>query len=153
MLVAGGLLWQVGWAELAFGLIAIILVRPLCGWLALIGSDVTLRERAVISIYGIRGIGSVYYLAYGLGHGGFEGAHSAWSALALIILLSVLLHGATASPVMNRLDRVTGREVSRGPAGFALRSRLSAAARRSGSAAPTAAAPAASAARRAWHSR
>lgn len=105
MLVAGGLLWGVGWREFAFALIAIVLVRPLCGWLALIGSDVTCGERAVISVYGIRGIGSIYYLSYGLGHASFEGAFSAWSTMALIILLSVLLHGATVSPVMARLER------------------------------------------------
>lgn len=105
MLVAGGLLWGIGWRELAFGLIAIMLVRPLAGWLSLLGSGAATSERAVISVYGIRGIGSMYYLAYGLGHGGFDGDQSAWSALALIILLSVLLHGATVSPVMRRLDR------------------------------------------------
>jgi len=105
MLIAGGLLWGVGWRELAFGLIAIVVVRPLSGWIALIGTGVATGERAVISVYGIRGIGSIYYLAYGLGHASFEGARSAWSTLSLIILLSILLHGATVSPVMRRLER------------------------------------------------
>lgn len=105
MLVAGGLLRGAGWREFAFAVVAIVLVRPLCGWIALWGSRTSRGERAVISIYGIRGIGSIYYLAYGLGHGSFESPGMVWATLSLIILLSVLLHGASASPVMRWLER------------------------------------------------
>lgn len=105
MLAAGGLLRGAGWREFAFALAAIVLVRPFCGWIALWGSRTSRGERAVISIYGIRGIGSIYYLAYGLGHGSFESPGMVWATLSLIILLSVLLHGASASPVMRWLER------------------------------------------------
>ncbi|MFN3670959.1 MAG: cation:proton antiporter [Bosea sp. (in: a-proteobacteria)] len=105
MLVAGGLLRGAGWREFAFAVVAIVLVRPLCGWIALWGSRTSRGERAVISIYGIRGIGSIYYLAYGMGHGSFESPSMVWATLSLIILLSVLLHGASASPVMRWLER------------------------------------------------
>lgn len=62
-------------------------------------------KKAVISVYGIRGVGSIYYLAYAAGHGAFDDADLLWSVVAFIILVSIILHGATASPVMAWLDR------------------------------------------------
>ncbi len=69
----------------------------------------------MISFYGIRGLGSVYYLAYGLQKGGFEAPDLLWSTMAFIVLVSILLHGATVTPIMRYLDRrqvsgITGRE-------------------------------------------
>jgi NhaP-type Na+/H+ or K+/H+ antiporter len=62
-------------------------------------------EKAVIAFFGIRGLGSAYYLAYGLGVATFERPDLLWSALGLVILISVVLHGATVTPVMRYLDR------------------------------------------------
>jgi NhaP-type Na+/H+ or K+/H+ antiporter len=58
-----------------------------------------------ISFFGIRGIGSVYYLAYGLQEGAFEKPDLLWGATGFIILVSIVLHGITVTPVMRRLDR------------------------------------------------
>jgi NhaP-type Na+/H+ or K+/H+ antiporter len=59
----------------------------------------------VIAFFGIRGLGSVYYLAYGVNHGDFEREVSIWSTLGLVILVSIVLHGVTVTPLMKRLDR------------------------------------------------
>ncbi len=80
------------------------MVRPLAGLIGFAGSDRALPERAAISFYGIRGLGSVYYLAYGLQRETFEQLPLLWSTAAFIILVSILLHGATVTPVMRRLD-------------------------------------------------
>ena len=58
----------------------------------------------MISFYGIRGLGSVYYLSYALQKGSFEAPDLLWSTLAFIVLVSILLHGATITPVMHYLD-------------------------------------------------
>ena len=68
-LTSSSLLHHLGWMGALFGLLAIFVVRPLCGWLSLVGAQLPNDERAVISFYGIRGVGSVYYLAYAFGHG------------------------------------------------------------------------------------
>jgi NhaP-type Na+/H+ or K+/H+ antiporter len=64
----------------------------------------------VISVFGIRGLGTIYYLAYALGHARFEHADLLWSTASLTILLSIFLHGTTVTPVLSFLDRRSGRD-------------------------------------------
>jgi NhaP-type Na+/H+ or K+/H+ antiporter len=104
-LATGGLLQALGWDGVAFGILALFVVRPLSGWIGLSGAVLPADKKAVISIYGIRGVGSVYYLAYAAGHGVFPDADPIWSVVAFIVLVSIVLHGATASPVMAWIDR------------------------------------------------
>ncbi len=108
-LTDGGLLSALTWPAAVFGLTAIFLVRPLSGWIGLAGAGCPAPERAAISFYGIRGMGTVYYLAYALERRPFEQAPLVWSTAAFIILVSILLHGATVTPIMRRLDAMRGR--------------------------------------------
>lgn len=111
--IARGLLAGIGWAEVAVALAFLILVRPLSGWLALARGKTGPRERIAISFFGIRGIGSLYYLAYALGKGGFGAqADYLWSVVGLVVAASVVLHGATTAPVMQRLDRLRERRAA-----------------------------------------
>jgi sodium/hydrogen antiporter len=50
-------------------------------------------------------LGSIYYLAYALNHGAFENPNRLWGAVGLVILISILLHGITVTPMMAWLDR------------------------------------------------
>lgn len=104
MLVAGGLLARVGWAEALYAIVAVFVVRPLVGWFSLAGAKCPGLERLIISFFGIRGLGSVFYLAYGVNHGRFEQEDALWSTLGLVILVSIVLHGVTVTPIMRRLD-------------------------------------------------
>lgn len=104
-LSTGGLLGALSWEGIAFGSIALFIVRPLSGWIGMAGVVLPSDKKAVISVYGIRGVGSIYYLAYAMGHGGFSDGHRIWSVVAFVILVSIVMHGATASPVMAWLDR------------------------------------------------
>lgn len=108
--IGGGLLRDLTWAGIAFALLVIFVVRPLCGWISLLGHDQPAAERAVISIFGIRGLGTIYYLAYASGHAAFEGAGLLWSTAGLTILLSIVLHGVSVSPILGFLDRRSGRD-------------------------------------------
>ena len=108
-LAAGGLLEALSWEVFAFAALAIFVVRPASGMIGLIGSSCPLGDRAVVSFFGIRGLGSFYYLAYGLGHGKFEDPDLLWSAVSLVVLISIVLHGVTVTPVMRYLDRQAGR--------------------------------------------
>jgi sodium/hydrogen antiporter len=101
----GGLFRAVSFEVVVYALLAVFLVRPLSGWISLLGRDQRLDEKAVISFFGIRGLGSAYYLAYGLGHAKFEQPDLLWSTTGLIVLISILLHGTTVTPVMRYLDR------------------------------------------------
>jgi sodium/hydrogen antiporter len=102
---SGGLLGGLSWSVAIFAICTIFIVRPLFGWISLAGTSMPADEKAVIAFFGIRGLGSAYYLAYGLGVATFERPDLLWSALGLVILISVVLHGATVTPVMRYLDR------------------------------------------------
>ena len=108
--IVGGLLSQVGWVEIGAALIILFVVRPVTGLLGLIGAKATSREKLIIAFFGIRGVGSFYYLAYGLNHGEFADADRLWTILSLVVVMSVVLHGLTVTPVMRRLDRTHGRD-------------------------------------------
>lgn len=108
----GGVLRDVSWPVVAFAVLALFLVRPAIGWISLLGRKEPADEKAVIAFFGIRGIGSAYYLAYALGRADFESPNLLWSALALTVLISIVLHGVTVTPVMLYLDRRRERQAA-----------------------------------------
>ncbi|KNH18396.1 cation transporter [Arthrobacter sp. ZBG10] len=109
--IARGLLAGVGLAEVLVALAFLLVVRPVAGWLGLLGGKTGPRERIALSFFGIRGIGSLYYLAYALAEGQFGGqARELWAFVGLVVALSIVIHGATTSPLMNRLDRLRERK-------------------------------------------
>ena len=109
-LVPGGVLAAIGWPSVAFALLALFVVRPLCGWVCLAGLGLPRSERAVIAFFGIRGLGTVYYLAFALGQAPFEAAPVLWGTAGLTVLISIVLHGVTVTPVLAYLDRTSGRD-------------------------------------------
>jgi NhaP-type Na+/H+ or K+/H+ antiporter len=108
--LAGGLLAKIGWVEIGYALAVLFLIRPLAGLVSLVGSPATLPEKLTLSFFGIRGIGSIYYLAYALNGANFAEPDRLWAIVGLIVLLSVFLHGLTVTPAMRLLDRTHGRD-------------------------------------------
>jgi NhaP-type Na+/H+ or K+/H+ antiporter len=102
--VARGLLAGVGVAEVTLAAVFLLLVRPLSGQIGLARGRTGRWERWVIAFFGVRGIGSLYYAAYGIEEGHFANPEQIWSVVGLIVLGSVVLHGVLATPVMDRLD-------------------------------------------------
>lgn len=108
--LANEILLPLRWSDV-FGAMAIILiVRPVAGLLGLWGSRIPVSERIALAFFGIRGVGSFYYLAYALNHGKFHDAERIWAIVGLVILFSVVLHGLSVTSIMRRLDRSQGRD-------------------------------------------
>ncbi|GAB6987341.1 cation:proton antiporter [Nocardioides pyridinolyticus] len=102
--VTRGLLASLDWRGVALGVALVVVIRPLAGYLGLSwGSDLERRERWAIAFFGVRGVGSVYYLAYAAGHAPEFGSDWLWSTVSFTIVLSVFVHGVLAAPVMQRL--------------------------------------------------
>ena len=104
-----GLLASLDWRGVAIGLALIFLVRPAAGLLGLAPfgsrtSPLTGPQRRAAAFFGVRGVGSIYYLAYAAGEVEDFGADWLWSTVGFTIVASVLVHGALASPVMRRVD-------------------------------------------------
>lgn len=114
--LTNGLLAALTWQAAVVAVLLVLVVRPATALLALtipLGrkddarvDDATLgpRERAATAFFGVRGIGSIYYLAYATGQTEFERLPELWSAVGVAITLSVAIHGVTATPAMRWLD-------------------------------------------------
>ncbi len=63
----------------------------------------------MVGIFGIRGVGTFFYLSYALGHAEIPDAPLLWATAAFVVIISVVLHGVAATPVMERLDRMHER--------------------------------------------
>ncbi|WP_163399074.1 cation:proton antiporter [Flavobacterium fluviatile] len=85
-------------------LVVIFVIRPLGGWIALNRTNLSTYEKIVLSFYGIRGIGSIFYLVYALGEATFEDTPKLIQVTICIIGLSVLIHGSTSRLVQKKLD-------------------------------------------------
>lgn len=103
--VATGLLAGTTWRDVLVALVVLLVVRPAAGLIALAHGSTGPRERMVISFFGVRGVGSVFYVAYALEHGQFLEPGAVWRVVGLVVVGSILLHGLSASPAMHLVDR------------------------------------------------
>lgn len=112
--VAGGLLEPLDWPLVLTALILVFVVRPFAGIVGLVGlKRAPWRERLTISFFGIRGIGSLYYLIYAFNEGSFVGSDRLWAVVSLVILISIVVHGVAATPVTAKLDELRQRDKER----------------------------------------
>lgn len=108
--LVSGLLAPLTLTEVAIALIILLVVRPAAGLIGLLGFKADASEKLTLAFFGIRGVGSVYYLAYGLNHMDIAGGDRLWAIVGLVILLSVFLHGLSVTPAMRLIDRLQGRD-------------------------------------------
>jgi NhaP-type Na+/H+ or K+/H+ antiporter len=112
--VVRGLLAPLTWQTVLLAVAVVLVVRPLTAWLALRGGPGSEREKFAIAGFGIRGIGSFYYIGYATAEVAFPGVEQVWAAAGLIVVVSVVVHGVAATPVMRRLDRARGTSPATG---------------------------------------
>ena len=99
-----GLLDHLTWKGALLGLIFLFVIRPLSAYVAIYKDHCSIKEKLAISFFGIRGIGSFFYLAFALNQLAFADGDTLWSVVGFIVLVSVVLHGITANRVMDHLD-------------------------------------------------
>ncbi|MEJ7798613.1 MAG: cation:proton antiporter [Solirubrobacteraceae bacterium] len=85
--------------------VLLLVIRPLATAIAFIGSSVSAADRAFIAWFGVRGIGSLYYVAIALGLGilSSDEARTLFWTVAVCVVVSIVVHGVTASPLTRRL--------------------------------------------------
>jgi NhaP-type Na+/H+ or K+/H+ antiporter len=94
------------WRALPLGLALFALIRPLSVWLVFPRRLVSPPQRRLLGWFGIRGIGSLYYLCYALNHQLQESARDDVTNLTLsVVALSILIHGLTTQPLLSRYER------------------------------------------------
>lgn len=82
-------------------------VRPLAATIGLIGAPVSSLQRGLIAWFGIRGIGGIYYLMYAFAHGLSGPTAQRVAAFTLtVVAASVIVHGVSVTPLMDRYERI-----------------------------------------------
>lgn len=92
-------------ANALIGAALVFVIRPVTAWAALRGTALNRRERLVVAFYGVRGIGSIYYLAYAGHHAELVNEYELWATVAFTILLSTIVHGLTAGVALDRATK------------------------------------------------
>lgn len=91
----------VGWLLVP---LLLVVIRPLAVAVSLVGSRMTGSERAFVGWFGVRGIGSLYYVAVVIGAGVLSEAEERtlfWTVVAVVVT-SIVAHGVTAAPLSRR---------------------------------------------------
>jgi NhaP-type Na+/H+ or K+/H+ antiporter len=119
-LIGAGLVFIVGvavipafsWSGVLVAAALFFVIRPASAWLSTAGLRAPWQRRLLMGWFGIRGLGSLNYLAYALTHGldGHAGTMLA-EAVLTVVALSILVHGVTTTPLMTWRARALARKV------------------------------------------
>jgi NhaP-type Na+/H+ or K+/H+ antiporter len=109
--LVSGILDQLTWPMALFAIIFVLLICPLTGFISLVGTKLHVKEKFGISFFGIKGMGSFFYLAFALKQTNFAFGEQIWSMVAFIVLLSIFVHGLTATPFMEKIGKEFTQEV------------------------------------------
>lgn len=106
VLLVGGMLflnyWN--WQSVSLAVFVFVVARPVSVAIGLIGTQTSWRVRGIAGWFGVRGIGSVYYLMYAIQHGLPEALARELTYLTLIVVtLSIVVHGTSVKPLLNLL--------------------------------------------------
>ena len=89
-------------SAIGFMALLFLVIRPVSVWLGLLGAPVSRDQRIMIAWFGIRGIGSVYYLMYAIHHGLPRPLADQIMAITLAaVTVSIVLHGVSVRPMMH----------------------------------------------------
>ena len=108
VITVGALLWAVQWQMAHWGFVALlfVLIRPLAVGVGLAASPVSRGQRWLIGWFGIRGVGSLYYLMFAVNHGLDPALAQRLTALTLAaIVVSIVVHGVSVTPLMNAYEK------------------------------------------------
>jgi NhaP-type Na+/H+ or K+/H+ antiporter len=108
VITVGALLWAMQWHMAHWGFVALLLlvIRPLSVRVGLAGSPISRNQRWLIGWFGIRGVGSLYYLMYAVNHGLDPAIAQKLGALTLaVILTSIVVHGVSVTPLMAAYEK------------------------------------------------
>jgi NhaP-type Na+/H+ or K+/H+ antiporter len=83
-----------------------LLIRPVSVYLGLLGTKLDRTQRGLVAWFGVRGVGSIYYLMYALEHGVSGESAKLLTGLTLsVVAASVVLHGVSVTPLMRLYER------------------------------------------------
>ena len=109
-IIATGGLHDLTWAGVGTGLLLLFVIRPVAGLLSFLPTNIATVEKLAISYFGIRGVGSLYYLAYAHNSDYFPDIDAIWSVVNFTMLVSIFIHGLSVKPILIWVDKSMGRD-------------------------------------------
>ena len=116
VIAIGALLWAVDWNRAVWWFVPLLLlvIRPFAVALGLARSSASASQRVLIGWFGIRGIGSLYYLMYAINHGLDRALADVLTSLTLsVVVASIVLHGVSVTPLMGMYEKTMVRRSKR----------------------------------------
>lgn len=106
-LLGGMLAFQFwNWQTVALAVFLFLVARPLGVYITLAGTNTTWKLRSMIGWFGVRGIGSIYYLMYAIQHGLEQAQAEQLTQFVLVVVtLSIIVHGTSVKPIMEKFWR------------------------------------------------
>jgi len=108
VIVIGILLWSVNWRDVSWLFIGLLflLLRPFAVTVGLIGIRMSHTQKNLIGWFGIRGVGSIFYLMYALNHNvPSDVAEVLVTTTLSVVAASIVLHGVSVTGLMNRYQK------------------------------------------------
>lgn len=102
--IGRGLLASLTWGGALLAAAIILVFRPLATLIGFIGSTAKLPSKHLIGFFGIRGIGTLFYLQYALNRADFAEHPQIWAIAGTTVLGSILIHGVSSTPLMAKAD-------------------------------------------------
>ncbi len=94
------------WQTVGLALFLFLIARPLSVYIGLAGTNATWKLRTMVGWFGVRGIGSIYYLMYAIQHGlGKAHAEQLTQFVLVAVTLSIIVHGTSVKPIMEKFWR------------------------------------------------
>ena len=103
-MLASGVLEALTWPAALVGIALVFAIRPLSGLLAEMNCDLPMIGKLAVAFLGVRGMGSIYYLAYGQNSADFAQIDLLWATVSFAILLSIVVHGVFSGPFIRHVE-------------------------------------------------
>ncbi|CAN5412329.1 sodium:proton antiporter [soil metagenome] len=98
------------WRAVPLAAVLFLIIRPAAVMFFLIKSPTGMTQRLLMSWFGVRGIGSIYYLSYAMTHGLLEHLTDLASMTLTVVALSIVVHGVSSQPILDYYERIIARD-------------------------------------------
>jgi sodium/hydrogen antiporter len=114
------------WRAVPLALAFFFVIRPLAAQIFLLKTPTGNVQRLILGWFGIRGIGSLYYLSYALNHGLNKNISDSVGITLSVVALSILIHGISTQPILNLYERAISSKAKQEKDNFKAETELSA---------------------------
>ncbi|MDX1470846.1 MAG: cation:proton antiporter [Flavobacteriaceae bacterium] len=103
--IASGILGYTDIWGIVLALAIILVLRPLAGILGMFKTDYTKKKKWAVAFFGIKGIGSFFYLSFAFTEQSFNSSLELYAIVSWVVLFSIVIHGLTGPRVISYFEK------------------------------------------------